>query len=165
MNNRNGSVYIMCLGVIHSYHLLRREVVRGWGEGLFILFPWKGCFLESAAYLWGVGGLIENLWYRFGSYSYLKSARIKSGILEQGVFGPIFQPVKNLSGAIWLEPPFAKFFILKWFSFFRVRKQLNLDSNGAYKLSVNDFVLKACALACKKVPEANSSWMTDFIRQ
>ncbi|CAH3015314.1 unnamed protein product [Porites evermanni] len=46
-----------------------------------------------------------------------------------------------------------------------VRKQLNLDSNGAYKLSVNDFVLKACALACKKVPEANSSWMTDFIRQ
>lgn len=46
-----------------------------------------------------------------------------------------------------------------------VRKQLNLDSDGAYKLSVNDFILKACALACKKVPEANSSWMTDFIRQ
>lgn len=48
---------------------------------------------------------------------------------------------------------------------FRVRKQLNEDSSGAYKLSVNDFVLKACALACKKVPEANSFWMTDFIRQ
>lgn len=46
-----------------------------------------------------------------------------------------------------------------------VRKQLNEDSSGAYKLSVNDFVLKACALACKKVPEANSFWMTDFIRQ
>ncbi|XP_015762705.1 PREDICTED: uncharacterized protein LOC107341758 [Acropora digitifera] len=28
-----------------------------------------------------------------------------------------------------------------------VRKQLNEDSSGAYKLSVNDFVLKACALA------------------
>lgn len=48
---------------------------------------------------------------------------------------------------------------------FRVRKQLNTDSNEEYKLSVNDFVLKACALASKKVPEANSSWMTDFIRQ
>lgn len=46
-----------------------------------------------------------------------------------------------------------------------VRKQLNADSNEEYKLSVNDFVLKACALASKKVPEANSSWMTDFIRQ
>ncbi|KAJ7325660.1 hypothetical protein OS493_029529 [Desmophyllum pertusum] len=46
-----------------------------------------------------------------------------------------------------------------------VRKQLNADANGAYKLSVNDFVLKACALACKKVPEANSYWMADFIRQ
>lgn len=51
------------------------------------------------------------------------------------------------------------------FLFFSVRKQLNADANGAYKLSVNDFVLKACALACKKVPEANSSWMADFIRQ
>lgn len=49
--------------------------------------------------------------------------------------------------------------------YFRVRKELNADANGAYKLSVNDFVLKACALACRKVPEANSSWMTDFIRQ
>ena len=49
--------------------------------------------------------------------------------------------------------------------FFSVRKQLNADANGEYKLSVNDFVLKACALACKKVPEANSSWMADFIRQ
>lgn len=49
--------------------------------------------------------------------------------------------------------------------YFRVRKELNADANGAYKLSVNDFVLKACGLACRKVPEANSSWMTDFIRQ
>jgi pyruvate dehydrogenase E2 component (dihydrolipoamide acetyltransferase) len=29
---------------------------------------------------------------------------------------------------------------------------------GAYKLSVNDFVLKAAALALKKVPAANASW-------
>ena len=29
---------------------------------------------------------------------------------------------------------------------------------GAYKLSVNDFVVKACALALMRVPEVNASW-------
>lgn len=33
------------------------------------------------------------------------------------------------------------------------------------KLSVNDFIIKACAMACKKVPEANSYWMDNVIRQ
>ena len=33
------------------------------------------------------------------------------------------------------------------------------------KLSVNDFVVKACASALQDVPEANSAWMGDFIRQ
>eukprot|EP00823_Brevimastigomonas_motovehiculus_P004793 TRINITY_DN3279_c0_g1_i1.p1 TRINITY_DN3279_c0_g1~~TRINITY_DN3279_c0_g1_i1.p1 ORF type:complete len:502 (+),score=111.38 TRINITY_DN3279_c0_g1_i1:58-1563(+) len=33
------------------------------------------------------------------------------------------------------------------------------------KLSLNDFVIKAAALACRKVPAANSSWMDSFIRQ
>jgi pyruvate dehydrogenase E2 component (dihydrolipoamide acetyltransferase) len=30
--------------------------------------------------------------------------------------------------------------------------------DGAYKLSVNDFIVKACALALMRVPEVNSSW-------
>lgn len=47
----------------------------------------------------------------------------------------------------------------------RLRQQLNSGNNGEYKLSVNDFVLKASALALKKVPECNSQWMTDYIRQ
>lgn len=48
----------------------------------------------------------------------------------------------------------------------RVRKELNetLAKTGG-KLSVNDFIIKASALACKKVPEANSSWQEGFIRQ
>jgi len=54
-----------------------------------------------------------------------------------------------------------------------VRKQLNdalaVSSNnkegGAGKLSLNDFVIKAAALACKRVPEVNASWQGDFIRQ
>ena len=33
------------------------------------------------------------------------------------------------------------------------------------KLSVNDFIIKASALACVKVPEVNSSWHDTFIRQ
>lgn len=33
------------------------------------------------------------------------------------------------------------------------------------KLSVNDFIIKAAALACKKVPQVNSIWQETFIRQ
>jgi pyruvate dehydrogenase E2 component (dihydrolipoamide acetyltransferase) len=40
----------------------------------------------------------------------------------------------------------------------KLRESLNASSNGAYKLSVNDFLIKACAIACKKVPAVNSSW-------
>jgi pyruvate dehydrogenase E2 component (dihydrolipoamide acetyltransferase) len=36
---------------------------------------------------------------------------------------------------------------------------------GAVKLSVNDFIVKAVSLALTDVPEANSAWMGDFIRQ
>lgn len=36
---------------------------------------------------------------------------------------------------------------------------------GTAKLSVNDFIVKAAALACRKVPAVNASWMGDFIRQ
>ena len=35
----------------------------------------------------------------------------------------------------------------------------------AAKLSVNDFIVKAAAIALKQVPEANSSFQGDFIRQ
>lgn len=38
-----------------------------------------------------------------------------------------------------------------------------LEKDGV-KLSVNDFVIKATALASKKVPEANSAWFGSYIR-
>ncbi|CAG8451584.1 13187_t:CDS:2 [Acaulospora colombiana] len=47
----------------------------------------------------------------------------------------------------------------------KLREELNKDSNGKYKLSVNDFIIKSAALALQDVPEANSSWHGDFIRQ
>ncbi len=42
------------------------------------------------------------------------------------------------------------------------RKELNGRSD-AYKLSVNDFVIRAVALALRKVPQANASWSDDGI--
>ncbi|KAF9923958.1 pyruvate dehydrogenase complex dihydrolipoamide acetyltransferase component (E2) [Linnemannia zychae] len=47
----------------------------------------------------------------------------------------------------------------------KLREVLNKASEDKYKLSVNDFIVKASALALKAVPEANSSWMNDSIRQ
>ncbi|CAO3637943.1 unnamed protein product [Mucor hiemalis] len=47
----------------------------------------------------------------------------------------------------------------------KLRQVLNQSAEGKYKLSFNDFVIKASALALKTVPEVNSAWQGDFIRQ
>lgn len=44
------------------------------------------------------------------------------------------------------------------------RKQLNAMSDE-YKISVNDFIIKACAAALMKVPAANVQYMGDTMRQ
>ncbi len=49
-----------------------------------------------------------------------------------------------------------------------LRKTLNAQSpegEGAFKISVNDMIIKAVALALKKVPEMNVAWGGDFIRR
>ena len=49
----------------------------------------------------------------------------------------------------------------------KLRQELNAkapDGKGAYKLSVNDLVIKAAALALRKVPAANASWTDEAIR-
>jgi len=47
-----------------------------------------------------------------------------------------------------------------------LRQKLNtLLEKDNVKLSVNDFIIKASALACKKVPEANSSFLDTVIRE
>ena len=43
----------------------------------------------------------------------------------------------------------------------KTRKQLNERSDS--KISVNDFIIKAAALALKKVPDANASWSDEAI--
>ncbi|CCK73048.1 dihydrolipoyllysine-residue acetyltransferase KNAG_0M01950 [Huiozyma naganishii CBS 8797] len=41
----------------------------------------------------------------------------------------------------------------------KLRKSLNATSNGNYKLSINDLLIKIITVAAKRVPEANSYWM------
>jgi pyruvate dehydrogenase E2 component (dihydrolipoamide acetyltransferase) len=44
-----------------------------------------------------------------------------------------------------------------------IRAELNKHS--PVKISVNDIIIKACSLACMKVPETNSSWQGNSIRK
>ncbi|KAK2353199.1 Dihydrolipoamide acetyltransferase, long form protein [Trifolium repens] len=48
-----------------------------------------------------------------------------------------------------------------------LRAQLNSlqEASGGSRISVNDLVIKAAALALRKVPQCNSSWTNDYIRQ
>jgi pyruvate dehydrogenase E2 component (dihydrolipoamide acetyltransferase) len=47
----------------------------------------------------------------------------------------------------------------------QLRETLNNESDGKYKLSVNDFIIKSSASALMTMPEVNSAWHNDFIRQ
>ncbi|KAL4732391.1 pyruvate dehydrogenase complex dihydrolipoamide acetyltransferase component (E2) [Fusarium chlamydosporum] len=47
----------------------------------------------------------------------------------------------------------------------KLRQALNASADGKYKLSVNDFLIKAIAVASRKVPQVNSSWRDGNIRQ
>ncbi len=46
-----------------------------------------------------------------------------------------------------------------------LRQQVNAAFGEGSKVSVNDFILKACAHALRKVPAANTSWEGNAIRQ
>uniref|UniRef100_M4EF24 Acetyltransferase component of pyruvate dehydrogenase complex n=1 Tax=Brassica campestris TaxID=3711 RepID=M4EF24_BRACM len=48
-----------------------------------------------------------------------------------------------------------------------LRSQLNSfqEASGGKRISVNDLVIKAAALALRKVPQCNSSWTDEYIRQ
>lgn len=47
----------------------------------------------------------------------------------------------------------------------KLREDLNSLSKNEYKLSFNDFVIKAASKALKAVPEANSEWRGEVIRR
>ena len=44
-----------------------------------------------------------------------------------------------------------------------LRKRYNAGADAAAKVSVNDFVIRAAALALRKIPDANVAWSDDAI--
>ncbi|XP_065574509.1 dihydrolipoyllysine-residue acetyltransferase component of pyruvate dehydrogenase complex-like [Artemia franciscana] len=106
----------------------------------------------------------------------LKSAPPKTTpvIAQGGAAEYVDLPVSNIRGVIAKRLLQSKQTIPHYYlsvdvnmdAVMKLREELNkhVEKDG-YKLSVNDFVIKASALACKKVPEANSSWQDTFIRQ
>jgi pyruvate dehydrogenase E2 component (dihydrolipoamide acetyltransferase) len=50
----------------------------------------------------------------------------------------------------------------------KLREEVNAgapkEGKGAFKLSVNDFIIKACAIALKQVPAANASWSDEGVK-
>lgn len=47
-----------------------------------------------------------------------------------------------------------------------LRRTLNVESpqgDGGFKLTINDFIIKACALALRDVPEVNARWTEDSV--
>lgn len=64
-----------------------------------------------------------------------------------------------------LSPSITLYF-LQVDALLKLRAQVNESlAPAGIKLSVNDFIVKAAALALRKVPAVNASWMGDFIRQ
>ncbi len=71
---------------------------------------------------------------------------------------------KRLSSAAALIPHFYLTIDCNIDTLLATRARLNeAASQGAYKLSVNDFVVKASALALQRVPEVNASWTDSAI--
>ncbi len=46
-----------------------------------------------------------------------------------------------------------------------MRRRLNDKADGRYRLSVNDMVIKAAAIALRRVPAANAAWSDDGIKR
>ncbi|MDE2465441.1 MAG: pyruvate dehydrogenase complex dihydrolipoamide acetyltransferase [Alphaproteobacteria bacterium] len=73
---------------------------------------------------------------------------------------------RRLTSATSLIPHFYLTIDCRIDSLLQVRAKLNGQApkgEGTYKLSVNDFVVKATALALKRVPEVNASWTEDAV--
>ena len=47
----------------------------------------------------------------------------------------------------------------------RARQEINEAAPEGVKLSINDLIIKACALALRRVPDANASWTEEGVRK
>lgn len=71
----------------------------------------------------------------------------------------------RLKGSVQNNPHFYVTSKISVSKLLKLRQALNSEADGKYKLSVNDFLIKAIAIASKKVPAVNSSWREGYIRQ
>ena len=111
------------------------------------------------------------------SPSQISNLKSQIGAAGAGAKGPIQEeravPVSNMRGAIARRlvesktqlPHFYVEIEIDAAPLLAVREQLNtgLEKEGV-KLSVNDFILKACAEALRRVPQVNGSWEGTQIR-
>lgn len=70
---------------------------------------------------------------------------------------------QRLSESKFQAPHFYLKMSIKMDNAMQARAAMNKVS--PVKISFNDFIIKACAMALRKHPDVNSSWMGDFIRQ
>uniref|UniRef100_A0A452ED14 Peripheral subunit-binding (PSBD) domain-containing protein n=1 Tax=Capra hircus TaxID=9925 RepID=A0A452ED14_CAPHI len=80
-----------------------------------------------------------------------------------GVFTDI--PVTNIHQVIAQQLMQSKQTIPHYYLSIDVNMGEILMLQGKSKISINDFIIKASALACLKVPEGNSSWLDTVVRQ
>lgn len=69
---------------------------------------------------------------------------------------------QRLSDSMFTAPHFYLKTSVEMDTLMESRKMMNASSS--VKISINDMMIKACAMSLAKHPVINSSWMTDFIR-
>uniref|UniRef100_A0A1B0AZA2 dihydrolipoyllysine-residue acetyltransferase n=1 Tax=Glossina palpalis gambiensis TaxID=67801 RepID=A0A1B0AZA2_9MUSC len=101
-----------------------------------------------------------------------KPSKDKEQVAPQG--GYIDIPISNVRGVIAKRLVESKTTIPHYYvtmecqmdALLKLRAKINKKyEKEKVKVSVNDFIIKATAIACRKVPEANSYWMGSVIRQ
>ncbi|KAG4072991.1 hypothetical protein HA402_009410 [Bradysia odoriphaga] len=123
--------------------------LEGQGSGLFGSITSKDLAGRSAAPTASVGPVIPT----GAAYVDIPVTNIRSVIAKRLLESKLTIPHYYLTVDVNMDQIMA----------LRTKFNKKLEKEGV-KLSVNDFVLKATALASKKVPEANSAWMGTFIR-
>lgn len=99
---------------------------------------------------------------------------IQPGVTTVGAPAGIDIPISNIRAIIakrLLEskqtiPHYYLSMDIKMDAALAMREQFNkLLEKDKIKLSINDIIIKGMAMACKKIPESNSSWLGNIIRQ
>ncbi len=103
------------------------------------------------------------------------SAPAIEGDYEVNVYGMAFRRIPNnnikkitakrLSESKQTVPHFYLTIDCQLDALMAARQAINDQADGAFKLSVNDFLIKAAAMALKAYPPANVSWNDDAVHQ